>query len=489
MSGTIEAVRGMRDVLPDEQRRLRHIQHKLDSLLASYGYELIEVPLVEYRDLYLRKLGEELVGKVYEFRMGGRELALRPELTASVLRAYVTHLQDQPLPLRLRYSGPVFRYERPQRFTYRQFTQTGIELIGGAAPRGDAEVLALACAGLDTLGLHNYYVQIGHIGLVRQILTRLGLAERTQGVLIWNLERIRTRGADAVRERLHQSLGELPIDPELLAGMDDDQATRLLLHVLESMQVNLSSGSRSPEAIVNRLVRKLRREDSEPLVERALDILVRLSQIRGVPSDALPQATALLREADLPTAALEELGAVLELLGAHGMSHDRLVLDFGLGRGLHYYTGMIFEIYDHSGMQLCGGGRYDDLTTTLGGKKPVPALGFTYGLERVAATVHLPDDAAVAKRNVLVMSVTDDEYAYALEVAQRLRTGGFVATVDVRGRGVTSNLRDATRRDLDYVAIVGNSERDESMVVWRDLAAREEQRLRLEDLPVLDVTR
>ena len=148
MSGSIEPVRGMRDMLPLEYAAQAATIGRIERVLELHGYAPIDVPIIEQRDLYSRKLGEELVGKVYEFAFGGRDLVLRPEMTASVLRAYVARLQDQPAPLRLRYAGPVFRYERPQRLTYRQFTQVGVELIGAPPPRADAECIALACAGL-----------------------------------------------------------------------------------------------------------------------------------------------------------------------------------------------------------------------------------------------------------------------------------------------------------------------------------------------------
>jgi histidyl-tRNA synthetase len=484
MSGMVEAVRGMRDILPDEHDALNRVRQRLHGLMASYGYAMLDVPVVEYRDLYQRKLGEELVGKVYEFQMGGRDLALRPELTASVLRAYVTHLQEQPLPLRLCYSGPVFRYERPQRVTYRQFTQTGVELVGGPTPRGDAEVVALACAGLEAVGISGYHVQIGHIGLIRQILTRLGLTERTQGMLIWSLERMRARGVDEMRERLRELRGDkLPIDPALLAHLDDTQAQELLLHLLDEMKINISFGTRAPEAIANRLVRKLRRDDPEPYIERALEILGRLSQIHGPPTEVLPQVTALLEDHRLPTTALDELRAVLALLEAHGLPAERVVVDFGLGRGLNYYTGLIFELYDAEEYQLCGGGRYDDLVATLGGRSGVPAVGFAYGLERVAAAAALP--AREPARSVLVVAVAEDDYAYALEVAQQLRGCGFVVTVDVRERNVAKNLSDAARRNVTHVAIVGANERAERTLVWRELASREEQHIALDALDTL----
>jgi histidyl-tRNA synthetase len=472
----------MRDVPPDDQRTLYQVRTQLEALLVQYGYAALDLPIVEHRDLYLRKLGEELVGKIYEFAFGGRNLALRPEWTASVLRAYVAHLQDQPLPLRLSYSGPVFRYERPQRLTYRQFTQVGVEMVGGPPPRADAEIIALASAGLDAVGVKSHRVVIGHLGLVREMLTQLGLAERTQGLLAWGLEQIRTHGPEAVRERLREGQSDLPFDPVLFQGLDDEQATTLLLNLLRAMRVDLAFGTRPPEDIARRLLRKLRRDESQPRIDQALDLLGRLSQINGIAAETLPQVASLLDEAGLTTTTLDEIGAVLALLDAHGLARDRVILDFGLGRGLHYYTGMIFEMYDSNNIQLCGGGRYDDLVLALGGRQSIPAVGFAYGVERVVAAIEQPVDNNATRREVLVAPVTDHDYAYALEAARRLRARSFVVTLDVRGRSVTSNLRDAARRGIAYVAIVGSEERERREVVWRNLDTREERRVSIDEL-------
>ncbi|MCU0490082.1 MAG: ATP phosphoribosyltransferase regulatory subunit [Chloroflexaceae bacterium] len=479
MSNTIEAVRGMRDVLPPDQRDLLRVRTLLEATLARHGYTPIDLPIIESRDLYARKLGEELAGKVYEFDFGERALALRPEWTASVLRAYVNAMQDQPLPLRLSYSGPVFRYERPQRLTYRQFTQVGVELVGGPTPRADAEIIALACAGLDAAGLHGYQVVLGHIGLVRELLAQLGLPERTQGLLAWNMERLRTHGIESVRARLHEPADQLPFDPALLEGLDDDQAAALLLRLLESIRVDLAFGTRPPEAIVGRLLRKLRRDHQQPNLERALELLHRLVQLRGHPDETLPHVAQLLAEADVVTSALEEIRAILRLLASHQLEAEQVVLDFGLGRGLSYYTGIIFEIYDQQQLQLCGGGRYDDLVTTLGGRQPVPAVGFAYGLERIVVASATP---AADNRDVLVIPIAEADYDYGLLVARRLRERGFVVAVDVRGRNLASNLRDAARRNTAYVAIVGAEERGSNSLVWRNLRTREERRVSLDEI-------
>jgi len=393
-------------------------------------------------------------------------------------------MQDQPLPLRLRYAGPVFRNERPQRATYRQFTQIGVELIGGPAPRADAECIALACTSLEAAGVADYRVRVGHIGLIRAVLGGMGLPERTQGILAWSLERMRERGVGAVREQLLLDEDTDAFDAALLEGLNDDQAEALLMHALGAIGVKLQFGTRPPEAIVRRLVRKLRREDQRPAVERALALLERLAEIHGSPAEALPRAEALLREFDLPTGGLEELRAILALVADSGVAEGRLIADFGLGRGLHYYTGTIFEIYAGD-VQLCGGGRYDDLVTALGGRQSVAAVGFAYGLERVALAAQ-PEQAADRQPEVVVVATEDAAFAYAQRVAIALRARGYVAIVDVRGRNLATNIRDATRRGALALAVVRSEHRTRNELIWRDLASRHERVLTIEALPSLD---
>lgn len=438
---TVDLVRGMRDVLPAEYTLSRRIQTILERTMSAYGFQMLDTPIIEHRELYLRKLGEDLVGKVYEFSFGGRDLALRPEWTASVLRAYVAGMQDQPLPLRLSYAGPVFRYERPQRHTYRQFTQVGGEIIGGLPPRADAEVIALACAGLAAVGVTDYTVRIGHIGLARELLSRFNLPERTRGLLIWSLERLRAEGITPVRERVLANLGTPPEGLELPVGINDEEAVIWLERVLAAMQIDLRTGTRSPSEVIQRLLRTLRRADEQPLVDAALDQLVRLAAIGGAPAQAMPQLADLL---GVESVAFRELQAILELLESHAVPSACITIDGALGRGLHYYTGLIFEIYDREGSQLCGGGRYDDLVGALGGRQPTPAVGFAYGLERVMAAAAIEADEV--PQTVLVAAVHDDDYPYALRVARRLRARGYTVVLDVRGRSVKDNLRDATRR-------------------------------------------
>ena len=468
MENVVDAVRGMRDVLPEENLRHQHILAQLNAILVGHGYQAIDLPLLEHRDLYVRKLGEELAGKIYEFSFHGRDLVLRPEWTASVLRAYISKMSDIALPLRLRYSGPVFRYERPQRGTWRQFTQLGVEMIGAAAPRADAEVLGMACAGLQAAAVIGYRITLGHIGIIRSLLGSLGVSERTRSVLTWSLERMRARGVDAVRDALLNEIeGEREgFDTTLLDGLDDTQAEGLLLHTLRSIGVNLQFGTRPPEEIVRRLVRTLRRTDQRATIERAIAFLAELSVVRGAPAATLQVLRDVVSRYALPDPGFAELQSLIDTLPLHGVPLEAVTLDFGLGRGLHYYTGMMFEIDDASGMQICGGGRYDELVTALGGRHSVPAVGFAYGVERLVLASQSP--APVAPTTVSLIAEGRDAYLYALQCAHQLRAAGFAVVLDERERPVTNHVREAQRRG-NICLVVTDADASNATLQWRDV--------------------
>ena len=151
-------------------------------------------------------------------------------------------------------------------------------------------------------------------------------------------------------------------------------------------------------------------------------------------------------------------------------------VDLSLARGLRYYTGLVFEIYvdgEDGPLQVCGGGRYDDLVRALGGREPVPACGFMYGLERVELALGSAETPRPPR--VLVVGVDTTDHPHALGIASDLRSvPHLVVEQDVRLRGVKSALRYADRATIDLVVIVGQRERDDGTVVLRDMRSRQE---------------
>lgn len=159
----------MRDLLPEDQKYWRHILKKAELLLEFYGFDKIETPILESTELFARSVGEgtDIVEKeMYTLKTkGGDSLTLRPECTASVARAYIENgMSVRPHPIKLFYSGPMFRHDQPQQGRYRQFYQLGAEIIGDDSEAIDAELIFLAWKILDSLGLDGYNVHINSIG-------------------------------------------------------------------------------------------------------------------------------------------------------------------------------------------------------------------------------------------------------------------------------------------------------------------------------------
>jgi histidyl-tRNA synthetase len=169
MSNSIQAVRGMNDILPDEAERWEQLEDLLRSWLRSYGYRNIRTPILEHTALFKRAIGEatDIVEKeMYTFidELNGEQLTLRPEATASTVRAAIQHNLLYGSPQRLYYMGPMYRHERPQKGRYRQFHQVGAETLGYQGPDIDAELL-LMCARLwDDLGISGIRLQLNSLG-------------------------------------------------------------------------------------------------------------------------------------------------------------------------------------------------------------------------------------------------------------------------------------------------------------------------------------
>lgn len=170
----IERPRGTRDFLPEEMEKRRFVEKKLREIVESYGYREVATPTFEHSELFKIKSGEGIVEEMYVFEdKSGRELALRPELTAPIMRFFVNDCSSLPRPIRFYYFGNCFRYERPQKGRYREFWQFGVELIGSDSYLADAEVISLADKMLKSLNI-DYELHIGHVGILRSALSFLG---------------------------------------------------------------------------------------------------------------------------------------------------------------------------------------------------------------------------------------------------------------------------------------------------------------------------
>ena len=399
----IRRLKGMQDLSSSQWAAFHQGVKVLQEFFDSCGYRGIEVPVLEETELFLRKSGGELAAKMYTFTdPGGRRISLRPEFTASVVRAFIEGYEGEPLPCRIQYVGPVFRYAPDEEGGYRQFTQLGVELLGSDSPDADAEVLAIASKGLSQLGIQGFVLTLGHVGVITTLLDQLQISERARLFLLSHISELK-QGASSVapvRQRALE-LGLLGRDDEsdalsqLVRGLSDQEARNLVRGFLKEA-VSGPLGQRTPEEVFNRYLYKLRGSDDPSRVEQALELATALATIHGSPEAALAEAGRVITQHGLNTQALAPLEHLLELLNTYDLEGTTVTVDMGLARGIAYYTGVIFEISHPSltGLPtLGGGGRYDGLVKALGGTGDVPALGFAYAVERVLELCQEPEEA------------------------------------------------------------------------------------------------
>ena len=186
----IERPRGTRDFLPDDMERRRHYEGLLRGTAKTFGFREVATPIFEEAELFIARSGPNVLKELYAFKdKGDRDIALRPEMTAAVIRMFVNEMSNDPKPLKLFYFGQCFRYERPQSGRYREFFQFGAELIGNPNASSDAEVIAMAAAMIKALGLKEYRIRIGHIGVLRQRIADAGVPKERAAEVLQKLDK------------------------------------------------------------------------------------------------------------------------------------------------------------------------------------------------------------------------------------------------------------------------------------------------------------
>jgi histidyl-tRNA synthetase len=436
----IESVRGTRDWLPSEFARLARLESLLLDRFALAGYEPLRTPVLEFTELHERKSGAGIVAKLFELSgvgTGQGGVCLRPELTAGIVRAYTAVPEAPVLPWRVSHAGVVFRYETPRPDRLREFQQVGVERLGDAGPFADAEVIWLADWALAEAGVKEATIRLGHVGLILEMLQRSGLPAPLASALIEMLSEAATEGRNiqALESGLEQlsgwlqtgESGEIEI-PNAVERADDGGIDRLFRTL-----VPVITGRRSGHEIVHRLRRKW---DLGHGLLGALEEVRR--QVHGLADLKGPALEILDRlERDYQSFAPDSVAALRALvnaLGDFGVALDRVVLDLGFGRGIGFYSRMIFELVAATPagpVEVCGGGRYDGLARVLGSDRDDRGVGFAFGLERLGQVLDAVGvSRLVDKREVIVVPSSHEHKADAARLATDLRTHGFVALLE-----------------------------------------------------------
>lgn len=396
----MQSPRGTKDILPTTINAWQELEDTCRRVSNLFGYQEIRTPLFENTEVFVRAIGEntDVVGKeMYTFPdKGGDSLTLRPEMTASVVRAVIQNNLTATNPLqRLWYVGEFFRYERPQKGRYRQFHQFGAECIGSAAPEADVEVILLVAKLLSDIGLKEFSLEINT------------LANRE------------------VRTRYRQKLVEYLIEQKSLL---------------------------SPESQERLEKNPLRVLDSKHPLDRA----------------AVESAPTILEYLDDESAShFETVQRLLTVAGIDYTISPRLV------RGLDYYSHTVFEFVSTAlGAQsaLGGGGRYNDMFEEFGGKH-TPAVGFAMGIERILIILEQtnPELYKQSKPDVMMITLENESFPYSQTLAQHLRAAGISTVMDVQGRSLKAQMREADRLGAAITIIIGENERNSGQITVKNM--------------------
>jgi histidyl-tRNA synthetase len=420
----LKALPGFRDFFPEEFALRAHIFEAMRRVARRYGFEEYDGPPLESLELYTGKSGEEIAGQLYGFTdKGGREVALRPEMTPTLARMVAERANGLRKPIRWFSIPQLFRYERQQRGRLREHFQLNCDLIGEPGPLGDAEIIALSIDVMRELGLTaaDVRVRISDRRLLAVLLEEIGIGAARQTLAFHALDKLgRSEYAARKRALLEDGAGE-----EAIARLEALPAIRTRADLESSYPGAAGAG--------------------EPLF-RTMD-------------------------------ALEAMG-----LG------EFLDFDLTIVRGLAYYTGTVFELFDaqRALRAICGGGRYDDLLERVGGVN-LPALGFGMGdvvlgeLLKERGLLPPPRPSVV----VFVVAATGEDREAVLRLAHQLRERDIAVEYALGDLKLGKQLELAGARRARYAVVLGPEERARSAAVLKDLAGKAQREVPLAGLPEL----
>jgi ATP phosphoribosyltransferase regulatory subunit len=375
-------------MMPTNERLPSGPDERAATLLAHYeraGYRRIEPAILQPAEPFLDLSGEDMRRRMYLTEVSGREFCLRPDLTIPVSRDYLASSLAGGVA-GLCYLGAVFRH---QDAGPGEMLQAGIESFGRRdTAAADAEMLALGLEATAHYGLRSPGIRMGDVGIFAALLDALELAPAWRRRLVKDFNRAGSLEHDL--DRLGLCAAPRPGDYQgllaALAGSDPKAAHALVTDLLSIAGMTTVSG-RSVDEIADRFLEQAALGVGARLPRDAKELIERFLAIAGNPDAAVAEIRALAQSAGVALdAALDLFESRTGFLAAHDLDIGRIGFSTAFGRGVDYYTGFVFELYDRAAPQaLVAGGRYDGLLTRLGAPAPIPAVGFAVFIDRLCA--------------------------------------------------------------------------------------------------------
>ena len=416
-----QGVRGTRDFYPEDMRLRNWLFDNFTNASLLHGFEEYDAPVLEYEELYTRKQGEEITQQLYSFQdKGNRKVALRPEMTPSLARMVMARAGGLPMPIKWFSIPQCWRYERTQRGRGREHYQWNVDIWGTTEISADAELISVLVTFFEGIGL-----------TAKDIVIRV-----------------------SSRKVLEEVLGFLDMEGDIFAQtcIIVDKMDKLSSDVIEDQLSNLGHDSK---------------------------VVMTIQTVLGI-KDMNSLKEALKDE----SVAVSELNLLFDAIDSYGIS-EWVEFDASIVRGLAYYTGAVFEAHDRTGefRAICGGGRYDKLLSTLGGKD-LPATGFGFGdmviMELLSEKGLIPE--LVSDIDDIVIPLNSDLRNAAVMVAASLRNSGRTVDLVLEDKKMKWAFKHAERIGAARLVLLAPDEWSRKMVKIKDLDTGEESEISLNDI-------
>jgi histidyl-tRNA synthetase len=414
----IPPVKGTRDFYPPDMAIRNFIVDGWKKVSLRNGFEEYDGPIFEYLKMYQIKSGDEIVEQLFSLTdRGGRELALRPEITPTLARMVNQQVNTLPKPIKWFSVPRLLRAERPQKGRLREFFQWNIDIIGADQPLADAEIIFTTIDYLRNIGLtpKDVIVKISSRKLLAAVLKSYGVPDEK----------------------------------------------------LESLYVVLDKKSKLPADAFGQML-------SEQVSDK--ETLAKISAFMKI--ESLPELVELIKAGSEEFSAYSEIKEALHTLETMGVG-DFCIYDPSIVRGLAYYTGIVFEVHDAVGdlRAICGGGRYDNLLADFGGPS-IPATGMGMGdcvLEILLRSKGLLDKQVPKRKIDYYVACVGEVGNEGWGIIAKLRSMGYSANISYKTAGLSKQLKEAAAQNANKCIIIGEEELKEGKIGIKDMATGEQE--------------
>lgn len=420
-----KVLKGFRDTLPEDEIKKRTLIEKLEKMFRTYGFVPIDTPALEYTEVLLGKGGGETDKQIFHFTdNGGREVALRFDLTVPFARFLAAHQDSLELPFKRYHINKVWRGEKPQKGRFREFYQCDFDIVGTDNAEADFEILSMMNASFKKLGLKHYTFCVAHRGLFNAFLDHFGLLEHNTEILR-EVDKLRKVGKEKV----------------LASLIDITRSETKAQSIIE--YINLPEG------------------------ENFIQTVDRLSKLAGGEQEHT-----------------KRLHAIWNFITSCGIE-EHFIFDPSITRGLDYYTGIVYETFLDdlpSFGSVCSGGRYNNLAS-LYTKTKLPGVGSSIGLDRLVSAIEelkLPILSDASSADCIIFNKGEELFGYGIQVANKLREEGIKVDLFLMNKKMNQQFKYAEKNRIPYGIMLSKEDKENGTITLKNLLTREQNTISVE---------